>query len=217
MIPDSVIDAYVSRIGWTAPSQPSPYTLTAENADSDSGRTYDSFHPAIIPDNIAAWMPISHSKVADVMVSNEELNAYLTKMTRQAVLAALDRVFNTASASLQYDVYGNIVDFDSFDYTALLSRRASIMDCALGLQLAFDGLQLAMSTGRSNARERTGMDAAAAFQQQQGFFDANGRRYAPGVEQKLEACIEGIIKQLFPNAVAVTGAEKPTIRALNKW
>jgi hypothetical protein len=194
----SAIAALTGRIGWAAPMAPTSKVLTDENSVGTSGRTFDSFHAMCIVENVEECMPISNANTASVGITNDVLNAYLTKLREQAALKVLNRVFDSNEAANYRDVScGTRVDISGTDYSSTIIARPGLFTEAYGLQVAYDCLEMFLTSARSNLRQRVAAEGVSLRVEQQGYTDENGKLLWPGVFQKLEAAYARISKALF--------------------
>lgn len=195
------IATLTARIAWAAPMQPTSYVLTTENAVGTSGRVFRAFHAMAIVENVAACMPASDATPTLQVIDDTTLNAFLSEMREQAVLKVLSEVFESETANSRLNAMGTRVDLTGTDYSSKIETNPALFDSAIGYQVAFDVLELMLTTSRSNERQRVGTDRATLLVAQQGYRDGEGNQLSDGVLQRLQGAIKRLLGILFPDDV----------------
>jgi len=205
----TAVQALQDRVGWAAPVAPSDFALSAENAESTSGRFFKDFHGLAIVEYVIATMP-------NYDATDATKNAYLLDKKRSAVQSVLSDVFDQNDRAYYYmDTYGNRIDVSGVDFSnIILNVRTSLFDNAIGYRMALDVLELISTSNRSNFDERM----AAAYDQVQnameGYTDGNGKTISRGVRGLYRDAIETVIEILFPKEA---GRSPRVWNASYKW
>lgn len=181
------ITALSRRGHWAPPIPPTSKILTTENATSTSGRLFTSFHALCTVENVEGTMPISNAASGlDELVSNEQLNAKLSEIRTQAAIKVLNRVFtNNPLAQYRYNGLGYRVDNSGYDWSVSITTRIANLDDCFGYQVAYDVMQMMLTTQRLNGRERSIAQAGEISAQMQGYRRGDNV-FVDGVLQKLE-------------------------------
>lgn len=93
-----VLNSLMGRIGWQQPVQSSLQVLNTLNLTSKSGRYFNDFHSLVTLKNIK-------DNIEDENISDLQLNSYLEKLQRSAILTCLNSVFNEPELIEQSIVY----------------------------------------------------------------------------------------------------------------
>lgn len=191
MYSNASIELLRDRIGWPEilPSGHS-ITLNEDVKKKNSGRTFDSFHALITPENVYYAFP-------EVNVTNEDFNKYLLDVKTQAVHLVLTRVMNM-----------NPKYVDSQDYDAVISEKRHLFDEPIGYAVACQMIELFISTARSNFVER---NAKFAYQnlkiELEGARNERGYRVATGLKDKLNQSIKRASEIIFPIEIIIQKAD----------
>lgn len=200
MYDSNAIAALTGRIGWAPLRLPTSKVLSSDNEGS-TGRLFNSFHAMAIAENVEEGMPVSNANTANESIDSAALNAYLKLITDQAILKVLGRVFDSNEAANYYiNSAGCRVDLSTKDYSSLIISRPAAFDEVVGYQVAYDVLELMLTTSRSNLRQRAAVEGISLIAQQQGARDENGNVIIDGVFQKLESAYGKLSAILFPVA-----------------
>lgn len=193
------ISAFVQRIGWNQPQTPAGIVLTADNAESTTGRLFASFHSMCIPYNVAMTMPESTTAVASAP-TNDQINAFLAELKKQAALKVLNQVFDQNPLSQYRDnINGIRVDLSGSDYDTLIFAKPGLFDEAYGCQVALDTLSMMLMSTRSNSTERAVIDKGRIQAEIDGITDGLGNRRTIGIASKLQKAYDNLIAALFPS------------------
>lgn len=212
MYSDAAIAALEGRIGWAQPMAPTSRVLTTEN-EGTTGQTFDAFHKLLTVENIEACMPVSNALTAQETITDSSLNAYLVHLRKQATLKVLRRLFDTNKlAQVHTNSIGERTDTSAKDWSTLIQSRLPALDECVGFQLAYDCLELILTTSRINYRERNGKENGNVRLEQQGATDSEGNPQIDGVFGKMNRAYKEAIGVLFPQHT------KPMIRdRSNYW
>lgn len=126
-----VKDILVTRIGWKDDKTLDGFvSLSADNLQTDSGRYFQSEHPAVTLENIYHCQPIEK-------ISNTDFQDYLQDLREQCVLQVLGDTFEK-----------------DFVNDKLLSLYPTAFDTAISLRMVIIVGELIMTSTRSNDIER---------------------------------------------------------------
>lgn len=208
MYNNTSIQSLVDLVGWGLPVMPNTQiTLTDANKKSDSGRFFNSFHQLATVENV-------FDCISNLDVDSNNLNVFLAKVKRDAVLDVLSKVFdknilaNTPSTeefiSLNYAV----------EYDAMIADKKNVLVEAIGYRACITILELFITSIRSNVTLKV-LKADYNFLQSEvsGIRDVNGRLLTNGIENYYNVAITDAISILFPKKTVDT---KKTLTARNK-
>lgn len=214
MYSDTAIQSLTNRGAWAAPVPPTNKSLTAENAVSSNGRLFTSFHSLCTVENVEAHMIISSAASGyEELVTNEQLNNKLTEIRDQAARKVLSRVFDTnGSAQVTRTAFGYRRYSGGYDYTVTITTRIANLDDCFGYQVAYDTLELMLTTQRSNHKERGSAQAGAIMAAQRGYRNAEGQLIEDGILQKLENAYQTAISLFFAGS-----RNRNVYDASNRW
>jgi hypothetical protein len=190
MYSESAITELINRVSWGLPQDASfVIELNNSNKTGTSGRNFQAFHQLATVENVFA-------AIEEVAANEEEFNAVLSDIRKQAVLSILPMIMD------KHDDYDSNVD-----YSNTIIEKAVLFDDAIGFKVAISVLELFMSTKRRNFSElNTKMAISNLKLEVEGFRNENGALVAKGLSQKLEYSIHKASKKIFPFKVVVNNA-----------
>src|SRR5690606_9616325 len=127
-----VKDILMTRIGWKEDKTITGFVLSPDNAQTDSGRYFQSENPAVTLLNIKSVQPV-------VNISESDFNDYLKGLKEQVIYKVLSDCLER--------------DYISDD---LMELFPTAFDNAISLRMVIDVAELIMTSVRSNRIERFG-------------------------------------------------------------
>ena len=187
------IAALETRVGWAQPVPPSNITLSVNNISSTSGRTFDSYHKLATVENVK-------NTLGTGVTDQSAFQSQLDRLRKQSVLKALNAIYDrNPLANLTRGVYGQNVNLSGVDYSPVIIDRANVFDDVIGYQMAYDIIQMMISTSRSNMTERAVNGTYETLQiELEGASQSNSNLSTKGVVFYLKDSIDQAIAILFP-------------------
>lgn len=182
MYSEIAINTLIKQIGWSdVLSSGLPIDIDSELLDSQSGRTFESFHALVNLENVFA--SVSESILKETMFNN-----YLKEITKNSVLNVLNKVMNQS------------VDYiDSFNYDEIIITKKHLFIEAIGYSVACQLIELFLSTNRKNFFERNIKDSVMRLKiDLEGAKNERGHKIAYGLKDQLRFSINNATEVIFP-------------------
>lgn len=193
MYNSTTITLLTERVGWSQAVPPTSLVVSAGNLTSTSGRFFDSFHTLVTAENV-------NDSVINLKIDTTNLNAYLAKMRKDAVLEVLNKLFDTNDlANYASTRTERSINYDANGYDALINKYQTVFDQAIGYSMAVRAIQLFITSERSNSAQRK-MKASYEFLKSEieGIRGPDGEVIAKGVNALFTLAIEDAKAILFP-------------------
>lgn len=192
MYNETSIQLLVDLVGWGLPVLPSPITLTDGNKKADSLRTFNSFHQLATVENV-------FDCISNLNVDNDNLNIFLAKIKRDAVLRVLNDVFDNNVLAHTPSTETAISTNYSLEYNLMISGKTNVFVNAIGNAAVVKILELFITSIRSNITLKV-LKADYQFLKSEinGIRNESGQLIAWGLENHYNKAIIDAIKILFP-------------------
>jgi len=187
MYSEASIDTLIKRIGWSdVLSSGLPIVIDSDLKESESGRTFESFHPLVNLENV-------FQSVSEKIMEEEKFNTFLKELAKNNVLSVLNKIMN------QNEDY-----IDSFDYTQTIVTKKHLFDEAIGYSVACQMVELFLSTNRKNFIERNAKDSVMRLKiDLEGAKNERGHKIAYGLKDHLRFSINNATDIIFPKRPVV--------------
>lgn len=182
MYSEVAINILNKRIGWSdVLSSGLPIPIDSDLKESESGRTFESFHSMVTLENI-------FYSVSEKITDETGFNSFLKEVKNNNVLSVLNKIMN------QNEDYK-----DSFDYDDTINTKKHLFDEAIGYSVACQMVELFLSTNRKNFIERNAKDAVMRLKiDLEGAKNERGHKIAYGLKDHLRFSINNATKIIFP-------------------
>ena len=187
MYSPEIISDLEERIRWNeALDSDFPIELSGINETGTSGKHFQSFHQLVDIAYIYDALP-------EIDMDEDDFNAVLTDIRKQAVLQVLTDIIDKHPSSLP-----------ATDYSSLILSNVFLFDNAIGQRVVIAVLELFMSTSRTNIVERNAKLAMNSLKLElEGFKNDGGHVVAVGVRRYYSDAVKDAAKKLFPKRIIV--------------
>lgn len=187
MYSEVAINELVKQIGWSdVLSSGLPISIDSNLLGSESGRTFESFHPLVNLENVFYSVP-------EKLMDEDKFNTYLIEVAKNNVLSALSTVMNQ---SVGYK--------DSVNYDNVIIDKKSLFIEVIGYSVACQMIELFLSTTRKNFSERNSKDAVMRLKMDlEGAKNERGYKIATGMKDRLNKSISKARNIIFPIVATV--------------
>lgn len=184
MLDATSILALESRIGFGSTEIAIP--VEPHHRLGASGRTLPAFHKLANLKNI-------YNTAEKAGMTIEEFDGFLTQMKRDAVMSAVNDVFNL---NPKY-ILGT-------DYSFVVDKYPALFDNAIGFTLAVAAIEMAVSTNRENDQERNARLTYDKLKiELEGLKDAYGGVISNGLKRSQYFAIKKTAEILFPKNLII--------------
>jgi hypothetical protein len=191
MYSQDIIDALLSKIGWSVPTD-LPISIEGDIKIEDSVLKYNGFHGLVSLTNL-------YATVEESLTDEDEFNLLLNMLRTQCVQFALTSILDKSTA------YEDLTSYDS-----IIESKSSLFEEVIGLTMVIKVFEIYMSSSRSNYIER---NAKLSYQslkiELEGIKNDSGHQIAIGIRQMLQKSIRDAQKVIFPLI--------PTVEYIEFW
>lgn len=187
MYSEVAINTLIKQIGWSdVLSSGLPISIDEDLKISESGRTFESFHPLVNLENIYASVP-------EKITEEEKFNSFLEEVAKNNVLSVISKIMNQ-----------NVNYIDSFDYDGIIDAKKHLFIESIGYSVACQMVELFLSTNRRNFFERNAKDAVVRLKMDlEGAKNERGHKIAYGLKDQLRFAINNASDIIFPQQAIV--------------
>lgn len=187
MYSEVAINTLLKQIGWSdVLSSGLPISIEDDLKLSESGRTFESFHPLVDLENIYASVP-------EIIIDEEKFNAYLKEVAKNNVLNVVNKIMNQ---NTNYN--------DSFNYDATIETKKHLFVEAIGYSVVVQMIELFLTTNRRNFFERNAKDAVVRLKMDlEGAKNERGHKIAYGLKDQLRFAVNNASDIIFPQQAIV--------------
>jgi len=203
----AAITALEGRVGWAQAVPPSTIVISMNNGLSASGLKFKTFHKLATVENVKETL-------GTLALNDTVLQAQLDELRKQAVIKVLQAIYdqNPLANGQRNGYFGQYVDMSTTDYSNVIITRSNVFDQAIGYQMAYDVIQMMISTSRSNLTERAVTGAYEVLQiELEGVNQSNSNIATKGIEYRLKNAIDQAIAILFPQR------KRGIVNATHQW